>query len=64
MTSSHGRNRRARQAMARLVALFRDLTETAEQLTATERWCRILSRALIKYLHGRDIKPPGHLLPA
>jgi hypothetical protein len=64
VTSSHGRNRLARQAMARLADLFRSLAETAEQLTATERWCRILSRALVKYLHGRELKPPGHLLPA
>jgi hypothetical protein len=33
-------------------------------LTAVERWCRILSRALIKYLKGRVLKPPGGLLPA
>jgi len=32
--------------------------------TAIERWCRILSRALIKYLKGRVLEPPGHLLPA
>lgn len=64
VTSGHARNRPVRQALARLADFFRALEHTAEQLTGVERWCRILSRALVKYLHGRDLKPPGHLLPA
>ena len=39
------------------------LTATAEQSTPIERWCRVLSRALVKYLHGRQPEPPA-LLPA
>ncbi len=64
ITSSHARAAQVRQALARLVAFFRDLTRTAEQLTNVERWCLILSRALVKYLKGRVLKPPGRLLPA
>ena len=34
------------------------------QLSGLEKWRRILSRALIKYLHGRVIRPPPGYLPA
>lgn len=64
VTSSHGRSPLVRRALARLVDFFRSLDKNAEHLTTVERWCRILSRALIKYLHGRNLKPPGHWLPA
>lgn len=39
------------------------LMETAEQLTPVQRWCRIPSQALVKYLRGRQLRPPD-LLPA
>lgn len=64
VTRSHGRSRPVRRALARLVDFFRTLDKNAEHLTGAERWCRILSRALIKYLHGRQLKPPSHWLPA
>ncbi len=63
VTSSHARWRQVRLAMARLVAFFGTLSRTAEQLTPLERWCRILSRALVKYLKGRVLKPPDVYLP-
>jgi len=34
---------------------------TAEQLPPIERWYRILSRAMVKYLKGRQLKPPNRL---
>jgi hypothetical protein len=37
---------------------FSELRKTAEQLTALERWYRILSQALVKYLRGRKLIPP------
>jgi hypothetical protein len=46
-----------------IAAFFKTLTQTAEQLTAPQRWCRVLSQALVKYLHGRQLHPPD-LLPA
>ena len=44
-------------------AFFAELRKTAEQLTAVERWYRILSQALIKYLRGRQLRPPLVLQP-
>jgi len=35
-----------------------------EQLTDIERWYRILSQALKKYLRGRILVPPRQLKPA
>jgi hypothetical protein len=52
------------QCAMRIAAFFTGLKRSAEQLGALERCCRILSRALIKYLKGRVLKPPGGLLPA
>jgi len=46
-----------------LSAFLGALMETAEQLTPVQRWCRVLSPALVKYLHGRQLNPPD-LLPA
>ena len=60
---SDGRAEQVRRALAALVAFFASLKETAEQSGAPRRWYRILSRALIKYLKGRQLRPP-ELLPA
>jgi len=46
-----------------IAAFFKTLRQTAEQLTPQQCWCRILSRALVKYLQGRELQPPA-LLPA
>jgi hypothetical protein len=46
-----------------ITSFFKTLTATAEQLTPVQRWCRVLSQALVKYLHGRQLEPPA-LLPA
>ena len=46
-----------------IAAFFKTLSATAEQLTPSQRWCRVLSQALVKYLHGRQLHPP-ELLPA
>jgi hypothetical protein len=60
----HAKGGAAAQALCRIAAFFTGLKRSAEQLSALERWCRILSRALVKYLKGRVLKPPGGLLPA
>jgi hypothetical protein len=44
-----------------LAAFLHGLRLTAEQLTPTQRWYRILSRAMRKYLHGRQLQPPEPL---
>ena len=48
---------------ATITGFVKTLTATAEQLTPIERWCRVLSQVLVKYLHGRQLQPPA-LLPA
>jgi Transposase DDE domain group 1 len=64
ITSSHGDQNRARRALTRIAAFFSELRKTAEQLTALERWYRILSQALVKYLRGRKLVPPRPFQPA
>lgn len=64
VSSTHAKAGAAARALRAIAAFFADLKQNAEQLTALERWCRILSRALVKYLKGRVLKPPGHLLRA
>jgi len=61
VSSPHGRHGWARQAFTRIGALFADLRQAAEQLTALDRWYRILSQALVKYLHGRQLEPPRRI---
>jgi hypothetical protein len=53
--------RRARAALTRIAGFFSHLRKTAEQLTALERWYRILSEALKKFLRGRKLVPPRQL---
>jgi hypothetical protein len=60
---SHAEAEWVETACRTITAFFKSLTTTTEQLTPVERWCRVLSQALVKYLHGRQLKPPG-LLPA
>jgi hypothetical protein len=61
ITSSHGDNDRARNALSRIAGFFAQLRKTAEQLTALERWYRILSQALTRFLRGRKLVPPRQL---
>jgi hypothetical protein len=61
ITSSHGEHTRAREALTRIAGFFTQLRKTAEQLTALERWYRILSQALKKFLRGRKLVPPRQL---
>src|SRR5712692_8327020 len=58
VTSAHGAHHRARRAFIRIAAFFTTLRQTAEQLTDLDRWYRILSYALVKYLKGRQLDPP------
>jgi Transposase DDE domain group 1 len=64
VTSTHGEHHRARRAFTRIAAFFAELRKTAEQLSAVERWYKILSQALIKYLRGRQLVPPRLLASA
>jgi hypothetical protein len=61
VTSAHGQHQRARRAFLRIAGFFARLRQTAEQLTDLDRWYRILSYALVKYLKGRQLDPPRRL---
>ena len=64
ITSPHGEHQCARRAFLRIAGFFARLRQTAEQLTDLDRWYRSLSRALVKYLKGRQLDPPRRLQPA
>jgi hypothetical protein len=64
ITSSHGEHHRAQKALTRIANFFAQLRKTAEQLTPLERWHRILSEALKKFLRGRILVPPRQFQPA
>ena len=63
ISHAHADIARVEDACRTLSAFLGALMETAEQLTPVQRWCRVLSRALVKYLNGRQLRPPA-LLPA
>jgi hypothetical protein len=63
VSSPHGRRHHARRVLTRIAAFFAELRESAEQLTDLDRWYRILSQALVKYLKGRQLDPPRQLQP-
>ncbi len=52
LTSSHGDNPEIRRSLARVSGFLSEISETAGRLSDLEKWCRILSRALVKYLKG------------
>ena len=54
VTSSHGRRGAVVAALRRIASFFRSLVRSAEQLSAEDRWRRILAEALKKYLRGRQ----------
>jgi hypothetical protein len=43
------------EACRGIAEFFKTLRQTAEQLTRLQRWCVVLSRALVKYLGGRQL---------
>ena len=58
VTSTHGKAGHVRRMLAEVVTFFTSLRPIAEQLSDLQRWYRILSRALVKYLKGRQLGPP------
>ncbi len=64
ITSAHGLAAKARSALTRIAAFFAELRASAEQLTAEQRWYRILTQALVRYLNGQPLRPPPRLVPA
>jgi len=64
VSSPHGKHAKARLALSRIAVFLEYLRSMAEQLTPLERWYRILSEALVKYLKGRQLDPPRQLTAA
>ena len=64
ITSTHAEQHKARRAYLRIAGFLTRLRETAEQLDPVQRWYRILSEALKRYLKGRQLDPPLRLAPA
>ena len=62
ISSMHAKAAMACRALRSLTAFFKTLTTNAEQLSPLQRWYRILSRAMVKYLKGRELKPPNRRL--
>ena len=64
ISSTHGEQHKARRAYLRIARFLALLRQTAEQLDPVQRWYRILSEALKRYLKGRQLDPPQRLAPA
>ena len=64
LSSTHGDQHKARRAYLRIAGFLARLRETAEQLNPVQRWYRILSEALKRYLKGRQStrRPGSHRL--
>ena len=63
ISSTHAEAEKVEQCYRRITGFFKALRSTAERLTTLQRWYRILSLALVKYLKGRQLQPPD-CLPA
>ena len=63
VTPSHARRNAVVAALRKITGFFRSLVRSAEQLSAEDRWRRILAEALKKYLGGRQPGPQPWLPP-
>lgn len=61
ISSTHAGAEKVEQSYRRIAAFFKALRSAAEQLTTIQRWNRILSLALVKYLKGHQLQPPDIL---
>ena len=64
ITSTHGEQHKAQKVYRRIASFLARLRQTAEQLDPVQRWYRILSEALKRYLKGRQLDPPQRLATA
>ena len=64
ITSIHGQHEKVQTAYRRIAAFFATLRSTAEQLAPLDRWYRILSQVMKKYLKGRLLRAPPLLRAA
>jgi hypothetical protein len=62
VSSSHAKAGWAANVLSSIARFLRELTQNAEQLTASQRWHRILSRAVQSWLGGRLLRAPPRLM--
>jgi hypothetical protein len=58
ISSTHGKTKKIKILLNRIVSFFDLIKSSAEQFTSEQRWYRILSKALEKYLGGKLLQPP------
>ena len=61
IVSTHGNASLAERVLSGVARFLRGLVETAEQLTADDRWARILAQASTAWLKGRRLRAPPRL---
>jgi hypothetical protein len=62
IAATHGRSRWAQRVLTGVARFLRTLIDTAEQLTADDRWLRILTQAMRSWLKGRPLRAPPRLV--
>jgi hypothetical protein len=62
VASSHAKAGWAASVLSGIARFLRELTQNAEQLTADQRWRRILSHAARSWLCGRQLRAPPRLM--
>ena len=62
VASSHAKAGWAANVLASIASFLRELMQSAEQLTAGQRWRRILAHAVRGILDGRQLKRPARLM--
>lgn len=62
VTNIHGSIGKVQALLGRILTFFKELKSFAEQLTIKQRWYRILSKAMEKYLGGRLLTEPISML--
>lgn len=61
ITSTHAKSEKVQVVLDHIARFLMKLRATAEQLTAGERWRRILSQAFVKLLRGKPLQAPEML---
>ena len=62
VASSHAKAGWAASVLSDIARFLRELLQSAEQLTADQRWRRILAHAVRSWLGGRQLRPPPRLM--
>jgi hypothetical protein len=62
VASAHARAGWAANVLSSIARFLRELMQNAEQLTADQRWRRILARAVRSWLGGRQLRAPPRLM--